>query len=142
PRSTGAAGPRGRGGAAAPAHRTRRKAHHHRPARATADRPRFCDGCGCVRFIRLSGWQTQASGEAQASAGGGEEAGAVTAPVAGSLVDYLVDDGAEVEVGDEVAVVSAMKMGTRVEAPASGTFRQLAAVGAAVAVGEAIARVE
>jgi acetyl-CoA/propionyl-CoA carboxylase biotin carboxyl carrier protein len=62
--------------------------------------------------------------------------------VPGSLVDYLVDDGAEVEAGDEVAVVSAMKMETRVEAPVAGTFRRVAAVGDAVAVGEAIARVE
>ena len=99
-------------------------------------------GAGASGSSASAGGQTQASGEAQASAGGGEEAGAVTAPVPGSLVDYLVDDGAEVEVGEEVAVVSAMKMETRVEAPASGTFRQLAAVGAAVAVGEAIARVE
>src|SRR5699024_5983902 len=89
-----------------------------------------------------SGATASAGGQAQESSRGGEEARAVTAPVPGSLVDYLVDDGTEVEAGDEVAVVSAMKMETRVEAPVTGTFRRVAAVGDAVAVGEAIARVE
>src|SRR5699024_1303424 len=103
---------------------------------------RLLTALGSATGAGASGSSASAGGQAQASAGGGEEAGAVTAPVPGSLVDYLVDDGAEVEVGEEVAVVSAMKMETRVEAPASGTFRQVAAVGAAVAVGEAIARVE
>ena len=60
----------------------------------------------------------------------------------GSLVDFLVDDGAKVAAGDEVAVLSAMKMETRVEAPVAGTFRRTAAVGDVVAVGQAIARVE
>ena len=35
----------------------------------------------------------------------------------GNLVDYLVADGAEVAEGDDVAVLSAMKMETRVQAP-------------------------
>ncbi|UVI35014.1 acetyl/propionyl/methylcrotonyl-CoA carboxylase subunit alpha [Brevibacterium spongiae] len=69
-------------------------------------------------------------------------AGDVSAPVPGSLVDFLVEDGAQVAAGDEVAVLSAMKMETRVEAPAAGTFRQVAAIGDAVNVGETIARVE
>ena len=102
---------------------------------------RLLTALGAAAGAGASGATASASGEGQESAGG-EDAGAVTAPVPGSLVDYLVDDGAEVEVGEEVAVVSAMKMETRVEAPASGTFRQVAALGAAVAVGEAIARVE
>ncbi|SMX92243.1 acetyl-CoA/propionyl-CoA carboxylase, biotin carboxylase, biotin carboxyl carrier protein [Brevibacterium iodinum ATCC 49514] len=69
-------------------------------------------------------------------------AGDVSAPVPGSLVDFLVDDGAEVAAGDEVAVLSAMKMETRVEAPVAGTLRQVAAIGDAVSVGQTIARVE
>ncbi|KZE22967.1 acetyl/propionyl/methylcrotonyl-CoA carboxylase subunit alpha [Brevibacterium casei] len=66
---------------------------------------------------------------------------AVTAPVPGSLVDFLVDDGAEVAEGDEVAVLSAMKMETRVQAGAAGTLTHVASVGDVVAVGEAIARI-
>ncbi|MBR7503775.1 acetyl-CoA carboxylase biotin carboxyl carrier protein subunit, partial [Mycobacterium tuberculosis] len=66
---------------------------------------------------------------------------AVTAPVPGSLVDFLVDDGAEVAEGDEVAVLSAMKMETRVQAGAAGTLTHAASVGDVVVVGEAIARI-
>ncbi|WP_209323413.1 acetyl/propionyl/methylcrotonyl-CoA carboxylase subunit alpha [Brevibacterium renqingii] len=85
-----------------------------------------------------------APGERTASDGDDMQssAGTVTAPVPGSLVDYLVDDGEEVEAGDEVAVLSAMKMETRVEASETGTFRQVAAVGDVLAVGEIIARVD
>ena len=89
---------------------------------------------------------TQGNAGQGASAGNGgaasASAGDVTAPVPGSLVDFLVDDGATVAAGDEVAVLSAMKMETRVEAPVAGTFRRTAAVGDVVAVGQAIARVE
>ncbi|TGD09612.1 biotin carboxylase N-terminal domain-containing protein [Brevibacterium sp. S111] len=81
-------------------------------------------------------------GAASARGGeGGAVAGDVTAPVPGSLVDFLVDDGAEVAAGDEVAVLSAMKMETRVEAPVAGTFHRVAAVGDVVAVDQAIARI-
>lgn len=66
---------------------------------------------------------------------------AVSAPVPGSLVDFLVEDGAEVTEGDEVAVLSAMKMETRVSAPAAGTLKHVASVGDVVSVGEAIARI-
>ena len=89
---------------------------------------------------------TQGNAGQGTSAGNGgaasASAGDVTAPVPGSLVDFLVDDGAKVAAGDEVAVLSAMKMETRVEAPVAGTFRRTAAVGDVVAVGQAIARVE
>src|SRR5699024_9070894 len=76
---------------------------------------RLLTALGAAAGAGASGATASASGEGRESAGGGEDAGAVTAPVPGSLVDYLVDDGAEVEAGDEVAVVSAMKMETRVE---------------------------
>ena len=72
----------------------------------------------------------------------GQGSGAVTAPVPGSLVDFLAEDGAEVTVGDDIAVLSAMKMETRVQAPVSGTLTQVAKVGDTVSVGEVVARVE
>src|SRR5699024_5639122 len=70
---------------------------------------RLLTALGAAAGAGASGATASAGGQDQKSAGG-EEPGAVTAPVPGSLVDYLVDDGAEVEAGDEVAVVSAMKM--------------------------------
>ncbi|MCF2573163.1 acetyl/propionyl/methylcrotonyl-CoA carboxylase subunit alpha [Brevibacterium sp. UCMA 11754] len=75
------------------------------------------------------------------SEAGAADAGAVSAPVPGNLVDYLIADGAEVAEGDDVAVLSAMKMETRVQAPAAGALKQVAKVGDMVAVGEVIARI-
>ncbi|AZT94191.1 MAG: acetyl/propionyl/methylcrotonyl-CoA carboxylase subunit alpha [Brevibacterium aurantiacum] len=76
------------------------------------------------------------------SDGGAAETGGVSAPVPGNLVDYLVADGAEVAEGDDVAVLSAMKMETRVQAPSAGRLKQLSKVGDMVAVGEVFARIE
>ncbi|MCI4011504.1 biotin carboxylase N-terminal domain-containing protein [Brevibacterium sp. ZH18] len=91
-----------------------------------------------------SGAGNSSAGDSGTGSVGGSSpaAGAVTAPVPGSLVDYLVEDGAEVAEGDDVAVLSAMKMETRVPASASGTVKHVAAVGDTVAVGEVIARIE
>ena len=85
-----------------------------------------------------------AGGDRAAASAGGDAAdsGAVSAPVPGSLVDYLVDDGAQVAADDDIAVLSAMKMETRVQAPTAGTFKQVAKVGDTVSVGEAFARIE
>ncbi|MGO2860130.1 MAG: acetyl/propionyl/methylcrotonyl-CoA carboxylase subunit alpha [Brevibacterium sp.] len=96
------------------------------------------------RLIAALGSVGGGSAASGASGSGGEatDAGAVTAPVPGSLVDYLVDDGAEVAAGDDIAVLSAMKMETRVQASASGTLKHVAKVGDAIAVGEVVARVE
>ncbi|GAA1851587.1 acetyl/propionyl/methylcrotonyl-CoA carboxylase subunit alpha [Brevibacterium marinum] len=71
----------------------------------------------------------------------GNASGAVTAPVPGNLVDYLVEDGAEVAEGDDIAVLSAMKMETRVQASTSGTLTRVAKVGDTLSVGEVVARV-
>ncbi|MGO2643557.1 biotin/lipoyl-containing protein, partial [Brevibacterium aurantiacum] len=76
------------------------------------------------------------------SDGGAAETGGVSAPVPGNLVDYLIADGAEVAEGDDVAVLSAMKMETRVQAPSAGRLKQLSKVGDMVAVGEVFARIE
>ncbi len=73
--------------------------------------------------------------------GGASDGAAVGAPVPGSLVDYLVEDGAEVSEGEDIAVLSAMKMETKVAAHRAGTLRHVAAVGDMVSVGETIARI-
>ena len=50
----------------------------------------------------------------------------VTAPVAGVLSLWTAEDGAEVEAGQQIAVIEAMKMETSVEAPHAGRLTRLA----------------
>lgn len=70
--------------------------------------------------------------------------GAVTAPIPGTLQQWLVEDGAEVAQGEAVALVEAMKMETRVLAPKSGRIRILASaeLGKAVGLGAHLATIE
>lgn len=65
----------------------------------------------------------------------------LTAPVAGTLTLWQVEDGATVEPGQVVAVIEAMKMETRVEAHRPGTLTRQAAEGATLAFGAALARI-
>jgi acetyl-CoA/propionyl-CoA carboxylase biotin carboxyl carrier protein len=53
--------------------------------------------------------------------------GGVTAPIPGTLQQWLVDDGAEVAEGDAVAIIEAMKMETRILAPKAGALVSLGA---------------
>lgn len=66
----------------------------------------------------------------------------ITAPVAGVLSLWKVADGAEVEAGQQIAVIEAMKMETAVEAPFAGQLKHMAAEGETLAKGQSIARVE
>lgn len=71
-----------------------------------------------------------------------EDHGAVTSPVSGSLVSWVSEDGAEVEAGQGLAVVEAMKMETTVRAEASGTFhREELEPGAALKGGQILGRI-
>ncbi|HET8868671.1 MAG TPA: biotin carboxylase N-terminal domain-containing protein [Agrococcus sp.] len=76
-----------------------------------------------------------------ASAEPGVDPAALAAPVPGTLVRWLADDGASVEAGQEVAVIDAMKMETRVAAHRAGTLEHIVPEGTGVAVDEAIARI-
>ncbi|KJF70515.1 acetyl/propionyl/methylcrotonyl-CoA carboxylase subunit alpha [Agrobacterium arsenijevicii] len=62
----------------------------------------------------------------QAASGVSLAESAVTAPIPGTLQQWLVEDGAEVARGEAVALIEAMKMETRVLAPKSGRIRILA----------------
>ncbi|MCE7481075.1 MULTISPECIES: biotin carboxylase N-terminal domain-containing protein [Microbacterium] len=59
----------------------------------------------------------------------------------GTLVRWLVDDGASVEEGDAVAVLDAMKMETQVSAHRAGALVHAASVGEAIAADAAIGRI-
>jgi acetyl-CoA/propionyl-CoA carboxylase biotin carboxyl carrier protein len=63
-------------------------------------------------------------------------------PAPGTLVRWLVDDGADVSEGDPVAVLDAMKMETTVAAHRSGALSQRAELSASVAADGVLAVIE
>ncbi|ESW94510.1 acetyl-CoA carboxylase [Mesorhizobium sp. LSJC268A00] len=67
---------------------------------------------------------------------------AVTAPIAGNLQKWLIEDGAEVREREAVALLEAMKMETRVLAPKGGRIRIKAQTGAMVALGAELATID
>ncbi|MHA7262871.1 acetyl/propionyl/methylcrotonyl-CoA carboxylase subunit alpha [Arthrobacter sp. TMN-37] len=70
------------------------------------------------------------------------EQGALTAPMGGTLVKWMAEDGAQVAADQPVAVLEAMKMETVVSASSAGTFRRGAQEpGAAVVRGEVLGHV-
>jgi acetyl-CoA/propionyl-CoA carboxylase biotin carboxyl carrier protein len=71
----------------------------------------------------------------------GAGAGAVCAPISGTLLAWQVSDGATVAAGDVVAVMEAMKMETQVHASVAGVLRQDLVVGRLVQAGEVLGRV-
>lgn len=84
---------------------------------------------------RLRGVQSrsaQADGKAQ-----------LVAPMPGKVVRVLVEQGQQVEVGDAVVVVEAMKMQNEMKSPRAGTVTTLnAETGATVKAGEVLAVIE
>ena len=67
----------------------------------------------------------------------------ITAPMPGKVVRILVGVGAEVELGQSVIVIEAMKMQNELKAPKKGILKKLTVVeGAAVEAGQALAEVE
>jgi acetyl-CoA/propionyl-CoA carboxylase biotin carboxyl carrier protein len=96
-----------------------------------------------IPAILLSGMGTL-NGDRQVSASveSAEDAASVTAPISGTLQAFKVDDGAEVEAGDLIAVMEAMKMETQVTAKRAGRLRLTAESGAYLQAGHEIARFE
>jgi biotin carboxyl carrier protein len=65
------------------------------------------------------------------------------APMPGKVVRLLVKEGAEVQAGQGVLVVEAMKMQNEIKSPKKGTLKQmLASEGAAVNAGDVLAIVD
>ena len=66
-------------------------------------------------------------------------ANAVVAPLAGSVARVLVEEGQEIEAGEVLLVLEAMKMETEITAPKAGTVAQiLVDKGTAVQAGQAL----
>lgn len=69
----------------------------------------------------------------------GASANAVVAPLAGSVSKVLVAEGDQIEAGQVLLVLEAMKMETEITAPSAGTVAQvLVAPGEAVQGGQAL----
>lgn len=65
----------------------------------------------------------------------------VIAPMPGTLLAWLVDDGANVKAGEAIAVIEAMKMETRINAPLGGRIEQAIVAGATVSARSILARI-
>lgn len=69
--------------------------------------------------------------------------GAVTAPMPGKVVKLLVGEGSEVEAGQGLVVVEAMKMENQLASNASGTVKSvLVSAGDSVEAGQALVLIE
>lgn len=66
----------------------------------------------------------------------------VESPMSGLLQAWKVEEGAAVQAGQLIAILEAMKMETQVLAHRSGRLSRLAAAGATVTAGAALARIE
>ncbi|MEZ0492462.1 biotin carboxylase N-terminal domain-containing protein [Kineococcus sp. TBRC 1896] len=72
----------------------------------------------------------------------GPDEDALVASAPGTLTGWLVEDGAQVARGQDVAVVEAMKMEARITAHRAGALRRVASEGSAIGAGEVLARIE
>ncbi|GAA3066928.1 MULTISPECIES: acetyl/propionyl/methylcrotonyl-CoA carboxylase subunit alpha [Actinomycetes] len=88
-----------------------------------------------------AGGTASGAADSDSSSGGNADDGAITSPVAGTLVSWAAEDGADVEEGAAVAVVEAMKMESTVRAPRAGTLRREELdAGASLTAGQVLAR--
>ena len=94
------------------------------------------------RGVKL--WHPSMSASASAAVHGGAlVSGELTAPMQGTIVKVLVQEGDTVAAGDPVVVLEAMKMETSLAAPAGGTITQLAVgPGQTAHAGQMLARIE
>lgn len=77
------------------------------------------------------------------AAAGGEGPKKVTAPMPGKVVRILAAAGTEVEAGQGVIVIEAMKMQNELKSPKKGTVKQVIVTeGAAVDAGQVLAEIE
>ncbi|MCS3843413.1 biotin carboxylase N-terminal domain-containing protein [Microbacterium sp. AK031] len=82
-----------------------------------------------------------ASSTAPTAAPASADPAELRAPAPGTLVRWIVEDGAEVAEGDAVAVLDAMKMETQVTAHRAGALGHAASVGDSIAADAVLARI-
>jgi acetyl-CoA/propionyl-CoA carboxylase biotin carboxyl carrier protein len=96
-----------------------------------------------IPAILLSGLGNLAggpAGSADASTAKAQDSLSITAPISGTLQAFKVEDGAEVQSGELIAVMEAMKMETQVIATRAGRVSFKSEAGAYLAAGQEIAR--
>ena len=77
------------------------------------------------------------------SSSSGSGSGQVIAPMQGTIVNILVEEGSEIEVGDPLCVLEAMKMENNVMAEKSGVVKEvLVSKGDSVGAGDVLAVIE
>lgn len=91
-----------------------------------------------LRGIAAGGTTAAEAGPAAAVA----DPAVLEATVPGVLVDWLVPDGEQVTEGQDVAVIDAMKMETRVAAHRAGVLSRGTDVGGTVAIGDVLGKIE
>jgi oxaloacetate decarboxylase alpha subunit len=82
--------------------------------------------------------EPEAAAPEAAAPSGGE---AVNAPVAGTVLRYAVDEGAQVKAGDTIVIIESMKMELEIKATASGPVHFLVAPGTQVVSQQPIAQI-
>jgi acetyl-CoA/propionyl-CoA carboxylase biotin carboxyl carrier protein len=93
-------------------------------------------GGRAVRF-----WNPAMSASASAAVHGAS--GDIVAPMQGTILKVVTQEGAQVEAGDALLVLEAMKMETTIAAPAAGTVVKVeVSAGDSVAAGQSLAIVE
>jgi oxaloacetate decarboxylase alpha subunit len=131
-----AAAPAGSGGAAAPGQASKYNVNVNGANYAVVVSP-----AGTVAVAPAAGSAgSDAAGAAPAAArsGGGT---AIPAPVAGTVLRYAVDEGAEVKSGDTVLIIESMKMELEIKSTASGPVHFLVPAGTQVAAQQPVAEI-
>lgn len=96
---------------------------------------------GGHRYSLGTGSRDDSSAVAVGAASGG--GGVIKAPMPGSVVKVMVEEGDEVEAGQSVVVVEAMKMENEVRSPVDGTVTRVnVAAGDAVGTSEVMVEIE
>jgi acetyl-CoA/propionyl-CoA carboxylase, biotin carboxylase, biotin carboxyl carrier protein len=91
--------------------------------------------------VRL--WNPAMAPSAAAAVHGAPASGELTAPMQGTILKVLVEEGQDVSAGEAVVVLEAMKMETTIAAPANGVVAELrVGVGETAAAGQVLAVVK
>jgi acetyl-CoA/propionyl-CoA carboxylase, biotin carboxylase, biotin carboxyl carrier protein len=90
-----------------------------------------------------AGGRPKRAGGSSGGGGGAADAGKVTVPMQGTIVKVLVEEGQEVEIGQAVVVLEAMKMENNIAAEKAGTVSAVkVSVGDSVGAGDIVIEID